>query len=211
MKKTNSKPVYAQIALDIAVRIAREDLKEGTRISGRSLMSSEYGVSPETIRRSLSLLEEMEIVEVHHNSGAVIKSKTQAMLYLERFSGDNDVHTLKHELKKLMIEREKLDQKIVLLVNQIADFNQRYSYSDPLMKFEIPIPASSHIIGQTIAESKFWQNTQATIIAVQRDGNIILSPGPTAVFQAKDIVIVVGDIKMADSVKEFIKMKKTSL
>ena len=92
MKRNSSQPVYAQIALDIASRIAREDLKENTRISGRSLMSSEYGVSPETIRRSLGLLEETGIVEVRHNSGAIIKSKQQALLYLERFSGNNDVH-----------------------------------------------------------------------------------------------------------------------
>lgn len=208
MKRNTTQPVYAQIALDIAARIAREDLKENTRISGRSLMSSEYGVSPETIRRSLGLLEETGIVEVRHNSGAIIKSKQQALLYLERFSGKNDIHQLKHDLKLLMVERQKLDDKIVSLVSQIADRSQKYSHSDPLMKFEIPIPAGSHIVGQSIGESKFWQNTQATIIALIRDGKMILSPGANAVFQAKDTVIVVGDIQLADNVKEFVKMKK---
>jgi K+/H+ antiporter YhaU regulatory subunit KhtT len=208
MKRNSTQPVYAQIALDIAARIAREDLKENTRISGRSLMSSEYGVSPETIRRSLGLLEETGIVEVRHNSGAVIMSKTQALLYLERYSGKNDVHHLKHELKQLMIQRAKLDDKIVEMVGQIADLNQKYSFSDPLMKFEIPIPPGSQIVGKTIAESEFWQNTQATIIALSREGKMMLSPGPTAVFQVKDTVIVIGDIQLADKVKEFIRKKK---
>ena len=208
MQRNTTQPVYAQIALDIAARIAREDLKENTRISGRSLMSSEYGVSPETIRRSLSLLEETGIVEVRHNSGAVIMSKQQALLYLERYSGRNDVHHLKHELKLLMAQRSKLDDKIVELVGQIADLNQKYSFSDPLMKFEIPIPQGSMIIGKSIAESEFWQNTQATIIAILRDGKMMLSPGPTAVFQVKDTVIVIGDIQLADKVKEFVRMKK---
>jgi K+/H+ antiporter YhaU regulatory subunit KhtT len=208
MKRNSTQPVYAQIALDIAARIAREDLKENTRISGRSLMSSEYGVSPETIRRSLGLLEETGIVEVRHNSGAVIKSKTQALAYLERYSGKNDVHQLKHELKQLMSERAKLDDDIVELVSQIADLNQKYSFSDPLMKFEIPIPPGSQIIGKTIAESEFWQNTQATIIALSRDGKTMLSPGPTAVFKLRDVVIVVGDIQLADKVKEFVRKKK---
>ena len=44
---------YARIALDIAQRISRGELKENTRIYGRSIMASEYGVSPETIRRAL--------------------------------------------------------------------------------------------------------------------------------------------------------------
>ena len=41
-------PVYLQIAVDIASRIARGEFKENTKIYGRSVMSSEYGVSPET-------------------------------------------------------------------------------------------------------------------------------------------------------------------
>ena len=47
---------YLQIALDLATRIARGELAEGSRIYGRSVMASEYGVSPETIRRALRLL-----------------------------------------------------------------------------------------------------------------------------------------------------------
>ena len=43
---------YLQIALDLATRIARGELAEGSRIYGRSVMASEYGVSPETIRRA---------------------------------------------------------------------------------------------------------------------------------------------------------------
>ena len=47
---------YLQIALDLATRIARGELPEGSRIYGRSVMAPEYGVSPETIRRALRLL-----------------------------------------------------------------------------------------------------------------------------------------------------------
>jgi len=65
-------PVYSQIALDIALRIARGELKENTKVYGRSVMSSEYGVSPETIRRAMKLLEDMKIVETKQNSGTII-------------------------------------------------------------------------------------------------------------------------------------------
>ena len=53
MSRTVKAAQYLQIALDIATRIARGELAEGSRIYGRSVMSSEYSVSPETIRRAL--------------------------------------------------------------------------------------------------------------------------------------------------------------
>lgn len=49
-------PQYIQIALSIARRIAGGDVPEGAKISGRSKLSSEYNVSPETIRKAVRLL-----------------------------------------------------------------------------------------------------------------------------------------------------------
>ena len=46
-------PQYIQIALSSARRIAGGDVPEGAKISGRSKLSSEYNVSPETIRKAV--------------------------------------------------------------------------------------------------------------------------------------------------------------
>ncbi len=46
MKQTVVTAQYLQIALDLASRIAGGELKEGSKIYGRSMMASEYGVSP---------------------------------------------------------------------------------------------------------------------------------------------------------------------
>ena len=50
MKQPPVPSQYLKIALDLANRITRGELQEGSRIYGRSLMASEYQVSPETIR-----------------------------------------------------------------------------------------------------------------------------------------------------------------
>ena len=50
MKQTVVPAQYLQIALDLAGRVARGELPEGSRVYGRSIMASEYNVSPETIR-----------------------------------------------------------------------------------------------------------------------------------------------------------------
>ena len=45
MKLSTNVPVYAQVAYDIASQIANGKLKEGQRLSGRTILSSQYGVS----------------------------------------------------------------------------------------------------------------------------------------------------------------------
>ena len=50
-------PRYLTIAVDIATRIASGSILEGEK-PGRSILSTEYNVSPETIRRSAALLSD---------------------------------------------------------------------------------------------------------------------------------------------------------
>ena len=69
---------YLQIALDLAGRVARGEFPEGSRIYGRSVMASEYNVSPETIRRALRLLADMQVVEIRPQSGVVVLSASNA-------------------------------------------------------------------------------------------------------------------------------------
>jgi len=55
---------YEKIALDIAYSIQNDEYKIGEMVKGRSTLSGKYSVSPETIRRALTLLEELQVVSV---------------------------------------------------------------------------------------------------------------------------------------------------
>ena len=48
--KREKSAIYERIAVDLAKRIANGELAEGVKLSGRTILSGEYGVSPETIR-----------------------------------------------------------------------------------------------------------------------------------------------------------------
>lgn len=86
MKDTTQKNApaqYREIAADIARRVVTGEFTVGDKLYGRSLMSSEYSVSPETIRRAFRLLEDMKVLEVRPQSGARILSVDSARHYLE--------------------------------------------------------------------------------------------------------------------------------
>lgn len=207
MKEGITSPIYSQVAFDIALRISRGELKENTKIYGRSVMSSEYGVSPETIRRSLKLLSDMGIVEVRHNSGAIILSREKANQYILRFNKNKDVRMLQKELKELISQQEKANREILNVTEALINNNEKFSKHNPFKIYEAEVQDSSPLMGKTLSELKFWQETGATIIAIRRDDKIILSPGPYAVLQQNDILIFVGDISTVDSVEAFLNGK----
>ena len=197
-------PIYAQIALDIAVRITRGDLKENTKIYGRSVMSSEYGVSPETIRRSMKLLEDMKIVETKQNSGTIILSTENARLYVEKFGEHSNIHLMKKKLSDLIRNQEDINRQIVDIARFIVRTGEKFSESNPFHNFQITIPKNSAIIGHTLAELNFWQETRATVVAIRRDEKIILSPGPYILFEENDDIIFIGDITSVQAVNDFV-------
>ncbi len=198
-------PIYARIALDIASRISRGELKENTKIYGRSVMSSEYGVSPETIRRSMKLLADVEIVEIMQNSGTVVVSESKARNYVERFGQQNNPKVMKKKLQEMMKEQGELNARMLEVVGSIVSMNDKYSETNPFQNYRAEVVEASKMIGRTLKELNFWQETRATIIALCRDDQIILSPGPYITFLVGDILIYVGDVSCVDAVEEYIK------
>ncbi len=92
-------PKYIKIAIDIAQRIYNNEFKVGEKVRGRSTLSSKYNVSPETIRRAVSLLKDMQVVEVTEKSGIYIKSVENAYLFIHRFNAKNNVKELRTKNK----------------------------------------------------------------------------------------------------------------
>lgn len=205
MRNNPQLSVYAQVARDIAMKIATGDIAEHTKFSGRSLMSSQYGVSQETIRRALHLLDEYGVVEIHRNTGAEVLSRKRAADYLSELDSVEDLRALRHELHTLVEQRKKLDERITQVVYQIADLNERFRDSDPLRNYEFTLSPDTRLVGKSLRESRFWQNTGTTLVAIIRKGEIHLSPGPDAVFEPDDVIIVAGAPGNVERVRRFIQ------
>ena len=198
------KPIYQQISIDLANRIANGEFAVGTKIHGRSTLAGQYNVSPETIRRAVILLEDMSIVEVAQGSGIIVKSKDKAFTFIERFKSKDSMSSIKKDIENVLYDKKKLEESLITNINKLIDYSERFKNSNPFAPIEIEIPRNSKLIGKTIAQVKFWQNTSATIIGIRRDERLVLSPGPYATFMEGDIYIMVGEESSYERVKAFL-------
>ncbi|OIK10939.1 GntR family transcriptional regulator [Bacillus sp. MUM 116] len=198
-------PTYERIAIDLANRIYDGKFKVGEKIHGRSTLASEYKVSPETVRRAIKILEDVEIVHSTKGSGIVISSRENAFKYIHRFSNLASVKDLKKQMNHLIEEREKLDEQLYETLRKIMDYSDKLRHTNPFAPIEVEIfPGCSHI-GKTISDLKFWQNTGGTVIGMKRKGETIISPGPYASILEGDILLVIGNEATYQRVLHFLE------
>ena len=210
MSEAESSPQYLRIALDIAARIIGGDMQEGQKFSGRSLLASEYGVSPETIRRALKLLADMKVVDIKDKHGVYVLSADNAKRYLKNFEGWNEQQELKRRLKGLLLKQNELSGQILDVFSEILKALESASPAvKPLPNYEIRISPDSKLIGKNIGFLQFWHATGATIVAIKRAQNLIVSPGPYAELYGGDILIFVGDASVATAVEKFVNGSPT--
>ncbi|MBV4418435.1 GntR family transcriptional regulator [Clostridium tyrobutyricum] len=197
-------PVYQKIAIDIANRIISGDFSIGDKLHGRSSLSSHYNVSPETIRRAIILLNDMDIVQSIKGSGIIIKSVDNCLKFINKFKNISSINSMKKEILDLQNQRHILEKKIEGKINEVIDYSNRFIKSNPFIPLEFEIYKGLPIIGKTVSESRFWQSTNATIIGIRRNGELILSPGPYAVFEENDVFIAIGPEESYSKIKRFI-------
>lgn len=192
---------YTRIAISLAERIASGQLKEGEKLSGRSKLSPEYNVSPETIRRTLRLLADMKVVEVKEQSGVYVLSADNARRYLHNFADQTDIRGKQQQLKELLVRQEHLNRQMAALCRDILD--ETSQTPDALPNYYCRIPDDWPHSGTTVGALRFWQATGATIVAIRRGLSYIVSPGPYAELYAGDAVIFVGGVKVREAVSHF--------
>lgn len=192
---------YTRIAISLAERIASGQLKEGDKLSGRSKLSPEYNVSPETIRRTLRLLADMKVVEVKEQSGVYVLSADNARRYLHNFADQTDIRGKQQQLKELLVRQDQLNRQMAALCRDILD--ETSQTPDALPNYYCRIPDDWPHSGTTVGALRFWQATGATIVAIRRGLSYIVSPGPYAELYAGDAVIFVGGVKAREAVSHF--------
>ncbi len=202
--KRVSLPVYRKIAVNIAQDILGGKYVEGQKLSGRTVLSSQYGVSPETIRKAVHLLQDVDILDIKKNSGVWIRSVKKAAEFVRQNQEMQSVADVKNELfawmQRQIGETAVAMEKMLFLINASGSAKK----ATPFVPYEIVMPPNSKIAGRTISDLNFWHKTGATIIAIDRGDQTILSPGPYSSLLSGDILYIVGDEQALYSASHFI-------
>ncbi|APF23670.1 MULTISPECIES: TrkA C-terminal domain-containing protein [Clostridium] len=203
----SSIPTYKKIALDIANKIQLNNILEGDILHGRSTLSSKYNVSPETIRRSMILLEDVEVVKTIKGKGILVLSREKAISFLNRNKSIDSIRSYKTEIDKLLNNRKEIENQLLKSIQGIIDYSSRFNEVNNIIPLEFVVPENCLYIGKTVGEIMFWQNTGATLIAVKRNDELLLSPGPYISLNPNDVLIVVGNDNIRNSVPQFLYPK----
>lgn len=191
-------PRYINIAIDVAEKIANGEFTEDEKVKGRSTLAGGYNVSPETIRKAMTLLAELNVVQIFPNSGVIIKSKDNAINFLNKFSSKETLLSIRGKIKQLIYERNILNLEIDNNIDLILENFTQLRNIDVIKHYEYEIKKNSNLIDKTVSELKFWQNTGATIVGVLRNNEMLISVGPYFSFLVNDVIIFVGtdDVKL---------------
>lgn len=214
MSKTHI-PRYTSIAIDIAHNILNDTYIVGEKITGRSTLSSKYSVSPETIRKSIALLKEMDVVDVNEKSGIVIKSKDMAYMFIEKYNTQININLLHQKILALQKQKNELELQIDTHLNTILEYTLKYErtltlntpkdLSDSIDIIKLTLGHHDFVVGKSISETQFFKYTHATIVSITKHNERILSPGPFYIFQPEDILNIVCEENQLEVAKRFIQ------
>ncbi len=204
MSKNVTPSRYERIALDIAQRIVNKEFNIGEKLHGRSLLASMYNVSPETIRKAVALLQDMSVLQVNQGSGIVINSVDYAYGFIQKFKYKDSINSLKQDFEKLIKQKKQIDEQLEDTLDNIIEYSDKLKNLSPYNPVEVEVSENSKYVGSTISQLKFWQNTGGTVVALRKGSDFIISPGPFAVLEKGDVIVVVGGNNILQDVKKFI-------
>ena len=200
-------PKYQLIAEDIAAKIVERKYVVGEKIYARSSLASHYGVSPETTRRAIAVLQDLNIVEATKGSGVVIVSYENAAQFVHRLDDVKSVRELQMTLEQKIENQKKELSNIQDTLEEFVSRTNRLQSINPFVPFQVEITDDCPFLSNNIGKINFWQQTGATIIGIKKGEDIIISPGPYAELQAGDTLYFVGNDNCFSVVKQFLNSK----
>jgi len=105
-----SSPRYQKVAIGIAQRIVDGKFPLGQKIKSRSTLASYFNVSPETARKAINVLADLDIVSVRQGSGVIVISRDKAIEYIAKTPQVRDV--LLSGGDALLVSDKKLEEII---------------------------------------------------------------------------------------------------
>lgn len=197
-------PRYQQIALDVAARIASEEYQEGQKIYARSALAGQYAVSPETARRAICVLSDLDIVSAEHGSGVTVSSAPNARHFLSQFDNRQTLSSIKDKLFDSIARQQQEMDTLGTCLNELLEASEHFRSTNPFMPFELRISSKCVFLKKSLADIQFWQRTNATVLAIGRADRILKSPGPYVALLEDDVLYFLSQDDSPQSVKDYL-------
>ena len=133
-------------------------------------------------------------------------SKEKAMDFIDQYESIHSIAVIKENIRDNIRQQQKDLNALELLVNDFLMQSQSISKQYPLMTYEIIASKPTEIFGKSIGELNLWQQTGATVVAIEHNGELLKSPGPYAVIEKGDHIYFVGDDDVYSRMKTFFNL-----
>ncbi len=206
MKQPETQPRYLEIAIDLAQQIKQRKIKTGQKLKGRSLAASHYNVSPETIRKSLHLLAEFQIITIKDKSGAFVESRDAAIDFLAFYRKRRKVDQTFQTISELIQTRKRVDRELEHQLKTIKNHVHTAQTTIPIEHFAVTLHADHDLVGTPAGDTDWPSTSGATLFGVESVSRGILSSVPRDyVFQAGDVLHFSGTYEISQKTIDFIK------
>src|SRR5574344_843290 len=199
---------YQQIAVGVAQRIVSGEYKVGERIKSRSTLASMFAVSPETTRKALNILADLNIVSVKHGSGAIVLSKEKAQDFLDNFEMTNSLVTQKDRILEKLDQQELMLKELRGMVSIYLDQTKRVQKKYPLEPYGLKLTSDSDLLGKQLTEIRVWHYTGAVIVGIERNEDLLIAPSPYQTLEKDDLIYFVGEEESYTRVKNLFNLNE---
>lgn len=197
---------YQKIAVSVAQRIASGEYEVGEKLKSRTTIASTFNVSPETARKGLNILADLNILTLKHGSGAIVLSKEKAIEFINQYESTHSIAVIKEKIRQNIRHQQEGMEELSSLVNDFLMQSQNISKQFPLAPYEIIVNMDTDHFGKSIGVLNLWHQTGATVVAIEHEGQFLISPGPYAVIEKGDHIFFVGDDSVYSRMKNFFNL-----
>lgn len=196
---------YMEIAIDISKRIKRRELKEGQKLRGRSLSSSDYNVSSETMRKTFNLLQEYGVIEVKEKSGAIILSRDNAIEFLDTFSSKKKFMSDLEKIYDLQQENAQVEHKIKSAIKKLESYAPLIHSDFPIDYVTVQLHDGFSCIGQRVQDVPFNAVSGCTLFGIISRQAVHSTIDPEYRFVSGDTLYFSGNTESTQKLLDFIK------
>jgi len=108
MKFDETRPIYIQIMENIKSKIARGELKPGSKLPSVRELSGDMGVNPNTIARAYSELEREGVIVTRRGQGTYVTDDHQKVLKIRDEMAASALSTFLESLRALGLSNEEI-------------------------------------------------------------------------------------------------------